>query len=145
MKHTLLNNFVLITFQAVAVGDVRRELAFCKKLKLPVLGVIENMSGFVCPHCSVSNATFQSKAFTSKYVYWDLLYSLFSFVTNNIFEIKYCCNWFLFINIETHLNNDNKSKMCPFLQECTNIFSKGGGQALAEQFEVPFLGNVLNL
>ena len=39
--------------QAVAVGDVRRELTFCKKTKIPVMGIIENMSGFACPHCSV--------------------------------------------------------------------------------------------
>lgn len=40
--------------QAVSVGDVRRELTFCKKMGLRVLGIVENMSGFVCPHCSVS-------------------------------------------------------------------------------------------
>lgn len=40
--------------QAVSVGDVRRELTFCKKTGLRVIGVVENMSGFVCPHCSVS-------------------------------------------------------------------------------------------
>ena len=27
-----------------------------------------------------------------------------------------------------------------FLQECTNVFSKGGGEKLAEHFNVPFLG-----
>ncbi|KAJ8037794.1 Cytosolic Fe-S cluster assembly factor NUBP2-like [Holothuria leucospilota] len=69
---------LVTTPQAVAVGDVRRELTFCRKTKLPVLGVIENMSGFVCPHCS----------------------------------------------------------------ECSNVFSKGGGEALAREFEIPFLGCV---
>ncbi|KAK6165183.1 hypothetical protein SNE40_023625 [Patella caerulea] len=67
---------LVTTPQAVAVGDVRRELTFCRKTRIPVIGIIENMSGFVCPHCS----------------------------------------------------------------ECTNIFSKGGGEALAKQSEVPFLG-----
>jgi len=67
---------LVTTPQAVAVGDVRRELTFCLKTKTTVIGVIENMSGFVCPHCS----------------------------------------------------------------ECSNVFSKGGGQALAEHFKVPFLG-----
>ncbi|XP_072044406.1 cytosolic Fe-S cluster assembly factor NUBP2 homolog isoform X2 [Amphiura filiformis] len=67
---------LVTTPQAVAVGDVRRELTFCRKTKIPVLGVVENMSGFVCPHCT----------------------------------------------------------------ECTNVFSKGGGEALANQFSVPFLG-----
>lgn len=40
--------------QAVSIGDVRRELTFCKKTGLQVIGVIENMSGFTCPHCAVS-------------------------------------------------------------------------------------------
>lgn len=41
--------------QAVSVGDVRRELTFCRKAGLRILGIVENMSGFVCPHCSVSS------------------------------------------------------------------------------------------
>lgn len=69
---------LVTTPQAVAVGDVRRELTFCRKTGIPVIGVIENMSGFVCPHCA----------------------------------------------------------------ECTNIFSKGGGEALSKQFGVPFLGHL---
>ena len=44
----------LLHCQAVSVGDVRREVTFCKKTGLPLIGVVENMSGFVCPHCSVS-------------------------------------------------------------------------------------------
>jgi len=31
---------------------VRRSIGFCRELNLPVAGLIENMSGFVCPHCS---------------------------------------------------------------------------------------------
>ncbi|CAH1793416.1 unnamed protein product [Owenia fusiformis] len=67
---------LVTTPQAVAVGDVRRELTFCKKTGLKILGIIENMSGYVCPHCS----------------------------------------------------------------ECNNIFSKGGGEGLAQHASVPFLG-----
>lgn len=70
---------VLVTTpQTAAVADVRREVTFCKKVGLNIIGVVENMSGFTCPHC----------------------------------------------------------------QECTNIFSKGGGQSLAEYFQIPFLGSV---
>lgn len=69
---------VVTTPQALSVGDVRRELTFCKRVGLKVIGIVENMSGFVCPHC----------------------------------------------------------------QECTNVFSKGGGKALAEHAGVPFLGCV---
>ena len=45
---------VINILQGVAVSDVRRELSFCQKTRIPILGVVENMSGFVCPHCSVS-------------------------------------------------------------------------------------------
>lgn len=45
---------VLVTTpQGVSLSDVRREASFCVKAGIPVLGVVENMSGFVCPHCSV--------------------------------------------------------------------------------------------
>ncbi|MBN1561580.1 P-loop NTPase [candidate division KSB1 bacterium] len=37
--------------QQLSVDDVRRSISFCEKLNLPVIGVIENMSGFICPHC----------------------------------------------------------------------------------------------
>ncbi|KAM9599154.1 cytosolic Fe-S cluster assembly factor NUBP2 isoform 1-T1 [Morphnus guianensis] len=47
-----LGAILVTTPQAVSVGDVRRELTFCKKTGLRVLGIVENMSGFVCPHCS---------------------------------------------------------------------------------------------
>lgn len=45
----------LFTFllQAVALSDVRKELSFCRKTGIPILGIVENMSGFVCPHCEV--------------------------------------------------------------------------------------------
>ncbi len=42
---------VVTTPQDIAVSDVRRSINFCEQVNLPVLGVIENMSGFVCPHC----------------------------------------------------------------------------------------------
>ncbi len=42
---------VVTTPQDVAVADVRRCMEFCNQVNLKVLGVIENMSGFVCPHC----------------------------------------------------------------------------------------------
>lgn len=69
---------VVTTPQAVATSDVRKELDFCKKTGIKILGIVENMSGFVCPNCS----------------------------------------------------------------ECTYLFSKGGGQVLAQDFGVEFLGSV---
>ena len=43
--------------QDVALLDVRKEISFCKKIGLNILGVVENMAGFVCPHCKVCFTT----------------------------------------------------------------------------------------
>ncbi|TQS34202.1 hypothetical protein Golomagni_05423, partial [Golovinomyces magnicellulatus] len=51
---------VVTTPQAVATADVRKELNFCAKTGIKVLGVVENMSGFVCPHCSECTDIFGS-------------------------------------------------------------------------------------
>ncbi|RKO95212.1 hypothetical protein CAUPRSCDRAFT_4345, partial [Caulochytrium protostelioides] len=69
---------VVTTPQAVSLLDVRKELDFCKKVDLPVLGIVENMSGYVCPHCA----------------------------------------------------------------DCTNIFSTGGGEALAKEYNLHFLARL---
>ncbi|EEB07787.2 par A family ATPase/WD repeat iron cluster assembly fusion protein [Schizosaccharomyces japonicus yFS275] len=75
----LIDGAVMVTTpQNVATLDVKKEINFCQNLKIPILGVVENMSGFVCPHCS----------------------------------------------------------------DCTNIFSKGGGEQLSNTYHLPFLGAV---
>lgn len=43
---------VVTTPQAVSTQDVRKELNFCGKTGIKVLGVVENMSGFVCENCA---------------------------------------------------------------------------------------------
>ena len=43
---------VLVTTpQELSIADVRRSVSFCQKVSLPVVGIIENMSGLLCPHC----------------------------------------------------------------------------------------------
>lgn len=69
---------VVTTPQAVATADVKKELNFCVKTSIKVIGVVENMSGFVCPNCS----------------------------------------------------------------ECTYVFSRSGGEVMAKDFNVDFLGSV---
>lgn len=69
---------IVSTPQSVAVEAVRKSIVFCRQLHLPVLGVIENMSGFVCPKCG----------------------------------------------------------------EVTNVFNTGGGEAMAREMGVPFLGRI---
>jgi len=42
---------IVTTPQKVAAVDVRKSITFCRQLHVPVLGVVENMSGFACPKC----------------------------------------------------------------------------------------------
>ena len=42
---------VVTTPQEVAILDSRKSILFAKELKISFIGVIENMSGFICPHC----------------------------------------------------------------------------------------------
>ncbi|MEF8878768.1 MAG: Mrp/NBP35 family ATP-binding protein [Candidatus Thermoplasmatota archaeon] len=42
---------VVTTPQDVALVSVRKSINFVKKLNLDILGIVENMSGFTCPHC----------------------------------------------------------------------------------------------
>jgi Mrp family chromosome partitioning ATPase/predicted Fe-Mo cluster-binding NifX family protein len=51
---------VVTTPQEVALAAVRKSITFCRKLNLPVLGVVENMSGFACPHCGARSEVFGS-------------------------------------------------------------------------------------
>lgn len=43
---------IVTTPQQVATADVRKEINFCKKVNFKILGIVENMAGFICPHCS---------------------------------------------------------------------------------------------
>lgn len=49
---------IVTTPQDVAVLDSRKSIMFARALEIPVLGIIENMSGFVCPHCQKAVALF---------------------------------------------------------------------------------------
>lgn len=69
---------VVTTPQSVSVSDVRKAVGMYRQLNIPILGVIENMSHFVCPHCG----------------------------------------------------------------EVTDIFGTGGGEAMATDLGIPFLGKV---
>lgn len=51
---------IVTTPQDVAVLDVKKSLTFCEKVNIKVLGVVENMSGFVCPKCGEITHIFKS-------------------------------------------------------------------------------------
>lgn len=51
---------VVTTPQEVALLDVRKEIDFCRKAGIRVLGIVENMSGFVCPKCRHESQIFRA-------------------------------------------------------------------------------------
>ena len=54
-----LGGVVMVTTpQDVALLDVRKAVGMFQRLNVPVLGIVENMSTFVCPHCHATTAIF---------------------------------------------------------------------------------------
>ncbi len=51
---------IVTTPQKVAAVDVRKSITFCRQLHVPILGVVENMSGFACPKCGEVTPIFRS-------------------------------------------------------------------------------------
>jgi len=51
---------IVTTPQEVALADVRKSINFCRKVGLQILGLVENMSGLFCPHCSRFIPIFQT-------------------------------------------------------------------------------------
>ena len=51
---------MVTTPQEVALADVYKAVAMCQKVDIPILGVVENMASFVCPHCRQSSVLFGS-------------------------------------------------------------------------------------
>ncbi|MEN8200389.1 MAG: Mrp/NBP35 family ATP-binding protein [Thermodesulfobacteriota bacterium] len=56
----LVKAVVVTTPQKVALADVRKSLNFCKTVEMEVTGVVENMSGFVCPECNATVDIFKT-------------------------------------------------------------------------------------
>jgi Mrp family chromosome partitioning ATPase len=73
LKEAGIDGAVLITTpQELALQDVRKEIDFCRKIKLPILGVIENMAGFVCPGCESVSQIFRPTTGGAKKMCEDL-------------------------------------------------------------------------
>jgi ATP-binding protein involved in chromosome partitioning len=51
---------VVTTPQEVSILDSRKSVNFCKQLKIPLIGIVENMSGFICPDCGTAHDLFGS-------------------------------------------------------------------------------------
>jgi Mrp family chromosome partitioning ATPase len=44
-------SIIITTPQEVSLLDVSKSVTFCRQVNMPVIGIVENMSGFACPHC----------------------------------------------------------------------------------------------
>lgn len=54
-----ISGAILVTTpQEISWQDVRKEIDFCRKVKIPILGLVINMSEFVCPSCSLPSQIF---------------------------------------------------------------------------------------
>jgi len=51
---------IVTTPQDVALISVRKSINFVKKMNLPIIGIVENMSGFTCPHCQKTIEIFKT-------------------------------------------------------------------------------------
>jgi len=57
-KVPLAGSVVVSTPQDIALLDAKRGIAMFDKMKVPTLGIVENMSSFVCPHCGEASHIF---------------------------------------------------------------------------------------
>lgn len=61
LKEAGVDGAVLVsTPQEVSLLDVRKEVDFCRKAGIRILGIVENMSGFVCPNCKHQSQIFRA-------------------------------------------------------------------------------------
>ena len=51
---------IVTTPQEISLADVRKSINFCQKINLDMLGLVENMSGYRCPHCGEAVPLFKS-------------------------------------------------------------------------------------
>jgi ATP-binding protein involved in chromosome partitioning len=60
-QSAFLSGAVIVTTpQDVALEDVYRAVRMFGEVRVPIVGIVENMSGFVCPHCGTATAIFRS-------------------------------------------------------------------------------------
>ncbi|EON98925.1 putative protein nbp35 protein [Phaeoacremonium minimum UCRPA7] len=61
LRESGIDGAIMVTTpQEVSLLDVRKEIDFCRKAGIRVLGLVENMSGFVCPKCTHESQIFQA-------------------------------------------------------------------------------------
>ncbi len=73
LKATAIDGAIIITTpQEVSLQDVRKEINFCKKVGVKILGIVENMAGFICPKCHGQSDIFPANSGGAKKMCEDL-------------------------------------------------------------------------
>lgn len=52
---------IVTTPQEISLADVRKSIHFCRRVHMTILGMVENMSGLVCPYCGKTIDIFKTK------------------------------------------------------------------------------------
>jgi ATP-binding protein involved in chromosome partitioning len=52
---------IVTTPQEISLADVRKSINFCRQVHMKILGIVENMSGMLCPHCGKEIDLFGSR------------------------------------------------------------------------------------
>jgi ATP-binding protein involved in chromosome partitioning len=52
---------IVTTPQEISLADVRKSINFCRQVHMDILGIVENMSGLMCPHCGKRIDLFKSE------------------------------------------------------------------------------------
>jgi len=52
---------IVTTPQEISLADVRKSINFCRQVNMQILGLIENMSGLICPHCGKTIDIFKTQ------------------------------------------------------------------------------------
>jgi ATP-binding protein involved in chromosome partitioning len=50
---------IVTTPQEISLADVRKSINFCREVNMKIMGLVENMSGFICAHCGQESAIFK--------------------------------------------------------------------------------------
>lgn len=51
---------IVTTPQEISLADVRKSINFCRQVDMPIFGIVENMSGFICSHCGEKTNLFKA-------------------------------------------------------------------------------------
>jgi ATP-binding protein involved in chromosome partitioning len=51
---------IVTTPQEISLLDIRKSITFCRQVNMPIMGILENMSGLICPHCGEKIDLFSS-------------------------------------------------------------------------------------